>query len=215
LGLETDPMTHSTRLQVWTDPYALSVFDTHDIVIPVPPTCPHPCLTLVLTPHPHPSSRVTAIQVPVRLTSSLLPTLSALTGLCHKSMPLNICQTIVQCMMSSTYHLSDLTRAHHHWKVVYWLWVYWSPFYMFSLSLFHLRLHSFNFSYSFSPLPSDSTYCCSFGPCTHCRTSLSHSFTAFHLNTRLSSYTMPCTLSPAGLSLLTSTFPFPLLSLSA
>jgi hypothetical protein len=40
------------------------------------------------------------------------------------------------------------------------------PFCMFSLSLFCLRLCSFTFSCSFSPLPSDSTHCHSFGPHT-------------------------------------------------
>jgi hypothetical protein len=43
-----------------------------------------------------------------------LPMLSALTSLHHKSTPLNICQTIVQGMISSIPHLLVLTRICHY-----------------------------------------------------------------------------------------------------
>jgi hypothetical protein len=91
--------------------------------VAAPPTC-HAKFTLVahLAPasssfasavpcRPRPCPHVTAIQVPVHLASSLLPTSPTFAGLRHKCASLNTCQTIVPCTMSFTPCSSVLTRA--------------------------------------------------------------------------------------------------------
>lgn len=58
-----------------------------------------------------------------------------------------------------------------------------SPFRMFPLSRFRLRLRSFTFSCSFSPLPSDLTHRRSFGLRARCRTSTYYSIAVSYLIT--------------------------------
>ena len=70
---------------------------------------------------------------------------------------------------------------------------------MFPLSCFHLRLRSFTFSCSFSPLPSDLTHRCSFGLRTCCRTLTYYSIAVFYLITGPPFHIQHHAMSLAGL----------------
>ena len=89
-----------------------------DPYLPCPcfPTTSVPCPTCPSCPCPHGA----AIQASIWLTIKLLLTSPAIAGLCHKCVPLNICQAITPCMLSATFHSSVLPRIHHYWKEDYY-----------------------------------------------------------------------------------------------
>ena len=105
--------------------------------VAAPPTCTSRIARIAhLTPASSPLSSI-ALLVPLRpcpQDATFKSPLASPQVFCRCRAPLlvcatsarssNICQTVTLCMMSSMHRSSVLTKDRHHWKDLYWNWLY-------------------------------------------------------------------------------------------